>query len=320
MKKIFFHFPAFDAFVSGGNIYNKKLVEVLLGKGNCIQVNNHLLADWIISDTIYLNQPKEQILLKQSTAKKAIIIHHLQYFDDPTVLKEFELLHPFDLLIANSQFTAQNLLNKGINKNKIIIIEPPVTANVSRVKVFPNFPIQAIMVGNWIDRKGYLELLTVLKNTSIQPSNLSISIYGDHQLDENYLQQCQQMIQQHNILQKIIHSKGSLHEVDLLKSYPKHNLFITTSKMETYGMAIKEALYAGLFVLALDRGNIPYLLKNNQQGKLFNNLQQLVDYLFELSEQPAMFKNLVESLNHSTRSPETNFQIQIEHFVNSILI
>lgn len=319
MKNFFFHFPGFDTFISGGNSYNKKFEQVLLENHPIKKVNRLVDADVVISDTIFLENFKALDFLHNSNCKKIIIIHHLKYFEENNCLKEFELLKGLDLLIANSEFTSNALQKNGVKSNKIVVVEPPVDIPKNQLNKKEYGSIKALMAANWIERKGFIELLHEIKTIGHSVNNLYITIYGDQTLDKAYYERCVKTINESSLLSRIIEIKEALLPEQMLTIYENYNLYISASKMETYGMSVKEALNSNLPVLALNRGNLAYLVKNPEQGKLFENMNGLVSYLFYLAENNLAFKKLADNLSLTDSESENIFKSQINNFVSKLL-
>jgi len=318
MFKVFFHFPEFDAFVSGGNIYNKIFQQALLKNYTFVKLDYITDADIVISDTIFLNNNSTLKLLSMPSLKKVIIVHHLKYFEDNTNLVEFEQLKKFDLLIANSQFTADTLQTNGIDGRKIIVIEPPTnhSINLSALKKFDS--IKVLIAANWIERKGFIELLNAIKTVGDNPNDLTITIFGDNTLDTAYYEKCVQLVNESSILSKMIEIKDVLPPEKMLNTFQNYNIYISASKMETYGMAVKEALNNGLYVLALSKGNLPYLVNQPAQGKLFENMDELVKHLFYISENKFNYPKQIDNNKLIEKDLIAKFKLQIHNFVNQL--
>lgn len=320
MIKVFFHFPIFETFLSGGNIYNKKFQQILLKDYTLIKVDDIADAEVVISDTIFLNDDETLEFLGQPVLKKVIIVHHLKYFEDNTCLEEFTLLKKFDLLIANSQYTAITLQKNGIDLNKIIVIEPPANhpPNLLNIKNFDS--IKVLMAANWIERKGFIELFNAIKEVGRNPKNLTLTIFGDNTLNVAYYEKCVQLINESSILSKIIDIKDVLSPEKMLNTFQNYNLYISASKMETYGMAVKEALNNGLYVLALKRGNLPYLVNESTQGKLFENINNLVTNLFYIVDNNSNFAKLIGNVPQPIKESNKKFEFEIREFYKQIWI
>jgi len=318
VPKFYFNFPNFNSFISGGNNYNKKFEHVLLKNNSIIKTNEIDKADLVISDTIFLKNKETLDLISNPKLRKIIIVHHLKYFEDPTYVQEFSLLNKFDLLIANSNYTSNALQNNGIDARKIIIIEPPVSISNNYIKEKKYITINAVMAANWIERKGFIEMFTAIKKANNYPDNLNITIYGDQTLDKIYFNNCRQMIAESPILSKIINIKEPLLPQQMLTAYQNYNLFLSSSKMETYGMAVKEAVNNGLFVLALNKGNLPYLLSGHYKSKLFKNIDSLVKFLIYISKNNKHFININrKQVTHKVET-EDKFELQISNFINRL--
>lgn len=318
MLKIFFHFPAFETFVSGGNSYNKNFMKIFTKKYPTIKAENIEEANVVISDTIFLNKKETFNFLKITDLKKVIIIHHLKYFEDNNYVEEFDLLNKFDLLIANSDFTSTELQKNGIDNNKIVVVEPLIQPPYLLEKK-NNQLIKALMAANWVERKGFVEMFNAIKSKIYSPTDLSITIFGDQRIDKIYYNKCIRLINKDAILSKMISIKKVLPPEKMLATYQNYNLFISASKMETYGMAVKEAINNGLYVLALNRGNIPYLINEPSQGKLFNHIDDLVKYLFYLDKNKFDFLKKIELHQAVENNSTSKFNLQINHFVNQLM-
>jgi len=317
MTKVFFHFPDFEAFVSGGNSYNVRFEKILLDNYQFTKVNNVADANLIISDTIFLTDNEALEFLNQSNLKKIIIVHHLKYFEDNTYFEEFTLLKKFDLLIANSQYTAGAMQKNGIEADKIVIIEPPTNHQVNLLNIKNFDSIKVLIAANWIDRKGFIELFNAIKEVGDDANDLTITIFGDNTLDDTYYQKCVQLVNESSILSNVIKIKGVLPPEKMLSTFQNYNLFVSASKMETYGMAVKEALDNGLFVLALNKGNIPNLINEPSKGKLFNTHQNLVEYLCYLSNDLLFFKKTIKEKFKMKDIEKNKFVAQINKFIKN---
>ena len=123
LPPIYFIIPDVNAFISGGNIYNKALINGLINLN--ISVHWQDLATFqktkiktngiYFFDTLYLSELREILSKKnQSESKFYLIVHHLESLYPPRGIaastlfqeKEFPLLKNFDGFLTSSQFTA----------------------------------------------------------------------------------------------------------------------------------------------------------------------------------------------------------------------
>ncbi len=70
---------------------------------------------------------------------------------------------------------------------------------------------------------------------------------------------------------------GALDDVELVEAYFSSDIFILFSEWEGFGIVLVEAMAANLPVIASDRGSLPILIKNKQNGLIveFKNLEKL---------------------------------------------
>jgi len=304
-KKISINFviPDIESFQSGGNIYNKNLMDGLLKIGYSIRVMDWetfskkkvLLKSYYFFDTLYLAQLKKYLPKNNEDATFYLIVHHLESLYPPEnwtsrdffLEKEYAILKLFDGFLTSSQFTADYLVKNQLTTKKIVI-PPAINFQVKQKKQTVIANIQAIMVANLVERKGILPFLQTLANNPHlqQTQNLQIHLIGTSKIAPDYAQACLQTIANHPTLKKIICYHGQLSPPQVHSLYQKANLFISTAFMETYGMALQEARAFQLPILALKGGNIENHIDNKQTGWLVENMVDLVHQLVNLVNQP----------------------------------
>ena len=77
-------------------------------------------------------------------------------------------------------------------------------------------------------------------------------------------------------------------QVDLMQVYDEHGIFLFPSFFEGFGKAFLEAMSRGLVVLASNNGGMRDVIKNSQNGFLFNtgDWSQMADFAIQLVANP----------------------------------
>ena len=127
MRPIYFILPDYTQFISGGNWYNQQLISALKKQSErTIYVwtfetfqRQYLNVETgiFIVDTLYLEEMKEILRLKNKGQSFHLLVHHLQSLFPPKghtskewfIKKENPLLIQYDGFITTSQYTATYL-------------------------------------------------------------------------------------------------------------------------------------------------------------------------------------------------------------------
>jgi glycosyltransferase involved in cell wall biosynthesis len=218
-----------------------------------------------ILDSIYFNKitrPDEQI------PRNCIgLVHHLESLV-PLSDKVFEngdrkILSRFSGLLVTSTFTQQFLVERGFNPLDITVIEPaPMMQPMIRE---PQAKVRSLILGSCIPRKGQLEFLEVLAASAVPPY-YSLTIAGSTTADKAYTQACQELVVKSPALTKCVRFAGEQDSDIIRKLYEHSNLYISSSVMETFGMAIQDAVASGMPVLAREGGYAARHVSTGENG------------------------------------------------------
>lgn len=300
--------------VSGGNIYNEAIIKALRGENWTVDIVDFAFIEQhvqsansdkkiLLVDSLFLNELFSLSKTRLNQWYLILIVHHLEslyppkgyssksYFEE----QEKALLLPFDAFLTTSNYTKQYLVERGLNQ-KMIVIPPalnfePTILNRSTEK------LSVIIVSNLVERKGILPFLKELSLLELEKysGQLTIDIYGTDQIELDYAQTCYDFLEANERLKQYVHFRGSVSQMKLQAAYQHANLFISCSFMESYGMALQEAVAYRLPILALEGGNIAYHINSKKNGFLTNNIKELVGQLKQLLENKNEFYQLVAS-------------------------
>ncbi len=304
-------------FITGGEKYNYYIFnslikkqkynikfELMENKLKCIQRNRLLLNSLLpfyflikylfLKDNIILQFDSDRIiclllnLYNRFTKrnKLALMIHHLPSYNYKLHMKSlisrfFERIqiNSADLIITNSrntEHTIKNMIKKNIS---VSIVCPAFEFNESlNKKTNNNNTIYLLSVGTVYERKGYEILINAV--AKIKTQNFILNIIGDKNWDLKYTKKIEKLISGSNLNGKVILT-GRLSEEELNKYYTNTDIYVSSSLWEGFGIAIAEALYNNLPVIALNVGAISELVENGHNGFLVNsnNIEELIEKL-----------------------------------------
>jgi glycosyltransferase involved in cell wall biosynthesis len=328
--KLRFVVPDSDLFQSGGNLYNSQLVQALRKRNEDVQIidfeefriggaekNDNIY----FIDSLYLDKVRD---LKRKLKNCYLIVHHLESLypgeEDADIVfekKELPVLTRLDGFLTSSNFTKQYLFEKGLTDQRYIVILPALSF---KPKLIPKqtSSIKAIMVANLVERKGIYPFLKTILQSKIIPEKCQIQIAGSSDIEPDYARKCLDLISSNDKLSKIIKYLGSYDSQQIQDLYQQSNLFISTSFMETFGMALQEAAAFRLPILALDGGNANYHVEERKNGFSFPSISSLVKKLETLSLDNPAFKKVVESAWDYEKPEQYSWENAAELFLQKL--
>ena len=168
--------------------------------------------------------------------------------------------------LSSKQKSKQKVVYNGVNFSRF-----PLTNHK------PNPQLKMSMVGNFVPEKDQLFVLEFLKTISAQGIDFEFSFIGERKSQfpycyENCVKYCE-----NNGLSKKVHFLGKRDDVPQLLE--KMDAFIYSSRSETFGLAVVEAIASGLPVFVND---LPVFDEITQGGRLATlyatgDIQQLCD-------------------------------------------
>jgi glycosyltransferase involved in cell wall biosynthesis len=137
-----------------------------------------------------------------------------------------------------------------------------------------------LCIGNWIARKGIVELLDAFATL---PANAgTLHLVGDDSIDRHYRAAVANRL--HRLQGRVVvHGVVSRQKVGAL--YRAADVFVMPSYREPYGTVYGEAMAAGLPVVGWRAGNLPWLIDHGREGFTvpIGDVRALADTLLLLS-------------------------------------
>ena len=318
--KLYFVLPADRHLPSGGNIYNQKLLSALETDGQQLIIldfstyQEAVLQDkagcyWV--DSLFLKDMQPLLHLKSKQAISFFICHHLDSLFPPAGKtsdeifrqEEADVLRFFQGFLVTSSFSGQYLRKRGCQQ-PIMLVEPAAAIHSHKSKKTSsasNAPLQALMVANIIRRKGVLEWLTHVSQLATPTDHFFITIAGRLDIEQSYATACQEFVTSHAILQQRVVFTGGIAHEEVMPYYERSDLFVSAATMETFGMAIQEALACRLPVLALEGGYVQYHIDQGKNGNIFNSTPEMAKFFIDLVRGREKFISLQEDSKPGSR-------------------
>jgi glycosyltransferase involved in cell wall biosynthesis len=143
-------------------------------------------------------------------------------------------------------------------------------------------PNNLLFVGGIAPRKGILDLLKAMKIIIKKNNQVKLNIVGGI-VSKEYFEIIHRYVKD-NGLQEHVNYTGYLNDQDLREKYSECEIFVFPSHEESQGIVLLEAMACGKAIVASNIGGIPYVIKNEKTGLLFEcgNIEELADKIITL--------------------------------------
>ncbi len=312
MSTLVFVMPDGSDEISGGNLYNAQLLAALKSCGHVLRMSvsefasSDLPRGTYLVDTLNLDVAQGVLERRSAGQRFVLLVHHLPSLepglapDHPSLAVEGAVLGKFDGYVATGEFTRTWLAECGISE-RVELLEPPMPANADVVRTI-SAPLRALMVCNLIPRKGVLAFLKGLEGELAARhvgERFHLDIVGRSDLHREYGEECARIVRESASLRKHVTLRGPLPHGELPTEYCGANLFLSASKMETFGISLQEARHYGLPILAVRGGNTENHVHQGRTGNLYDSPEALAQGFVQLlrdSDEHARMFALAQSM------------------------
>lgn len=189
----------------------------------------------------------------------------------------------FDKLIVMSELEKEDW---GIDK-KVVFIPNMLVAYPSEVKNNNLYQKRVISVGRYAYQKGYDMLLYAWRIVQEKHSDWSLHVFGSRDGDMGDYDKLK-MIKEKNQLNNVY-----LHPVtnDVYSEYSKSDFYVMSSRFESFGLVLIEAMSCGLPVISFDCKYGPRsIVKSGQTGVLVseNDVEKIAGAIISMIENEEM--------------------------------
>jgi glycosyltransferase involved in cell wall biosynthesis len=294
-RTVFFVLPAGSEAVSGGNIFNREIVASLRDLVSLRAIGVEPCRQLVIAGTpgIYLLDTLDLESFLRFPAPVpgqffVLIVHHLPSLEPgldpghPSIAVEKAALPRFDAFVTTSPLTTELLAGRGFPAEKLLQVAPALYPLKRKARAYEP-PVRALLVGNLIPRKAILELLAALEALVQDGDRFFLEIVGRADLDRGYAGSCERLIADSRPLRSHVALSGAVPYEGMSQRYEAANLFVSSAKMETFGMALHEAVAHGLPILCRDGGYASRHFVAGDDGLLFHSSEALAGGLLALA-------------------------------------
>ncbi len=286
-------------FLSGGYIFNSKMVEHLRASGHHVDVihfrtvpqglpDNWLKASRYIRRRILEAHPDLVIvgksyqympLFRLSPACRRIpvlyLMHHLEWMDIGNKFKARLyrmyvgwLLGMADMIWANSDSTGRALNEMGISPDTVKVISPgfhrvPVKESPEGAEAET---LRILSVGSLCPRKDQMTLIRAC--ALLEDLDFHLDLVGSTDACPDYAAAVSELLEEFDLHGKVS-IIGNLDRSGMDEIYSRSRILVHPALWEAFGMAVLEGMWHGLPVVAADTAAIPELVRNGENGLLF---------------------------------------------------
>ena len=299
--------------VSGGYLYDRKLVEYLREQGDTVEIislpwrnySAHLTdnlrfrlppnLDILIQDE--LNHPS---LIRANRGKHPYpvvsLVHHLrcselrpQWQNDLYRIIEKKYLQSVDGFIFNSKTTEKvvNSVTGNSNSKPSVIAYPPtdrfgdVLSESEIRKRARRDELRILFVGNVIYRKGLHTLLEAVKR---QKSNVKVDVVGGLGAEPEYAEDMRRFVTG-NGLSSLVTFHGALDHQPLINLYRQAHVMVMPSSYEGFGIVYLEGMGFGLPAIGTTAGAAGEAITHGKDGFLIepDDVETLAKHIHALA-------------------------------------
>jgi glycosyltransferase involved in cell wall biosynthesis len=219
---------------------------------------------------------------KTKSNKSALYVNRLMQQVSKPILRYLSArtLKNADKIIVINEETKKILAKRGVDKNKIVIISPGVDCQKfkpQRKKTAKN-TLEILSVGALIERKGFDVLIKGIGEVVKTERNIKVRILGDGP-QKNHLKALVRQLS----LEQFINFEGHIPHEKIMMYYKNADIFVSTSRAESWGQMFLEAMSCGLPVISTVNIGSMNIIKDNKFGFLvpqedYNSLAKKISY------------------------------------------
>jgi glycosyltransferase involved in cell wall biosynthesis len=293
MKLGFIIYGSLDT-LSGGYLYDRKLVEYLRSQGDIVEIISLPWRNYAahLTDNFRFRLPQNlDILLQDELNHPSLLlanrgkhpypvislVHHLRCSELRSKwqnvfyrMVEKKYLQSVDGFIFNSKTTGSVVNSLIENKKPGLVAYPPTDrfgepiSEEEIIRRAQTRPLQVLFLGNVIYRKG---LHTLLEAVSIQPSAFRVDVVGSFTAEPTYANNMQAFVKASG-LSSLVTFHSSLDKEPLVEKLKQAHVLVIPSSYEGYGIVYLEGMCFGLPAIATTAGAASEIISDRVDGFL----------------------------------------------------
>jgi len=281
--------------LSGGYLYDRKLVEYLRDQGDTVEIISLPWRNYAahLTDNFHFRLPPDLDLLIQDelnhpsllsantqprTYPVISLVHHLRCSEQRPAwdnrfyrLIEKRYLKSVDGFIFNSQ-TTKRVVNSLIesSKSEVVAYPPtdrfkqPITEDIVIVRAKEPGPLRILFLGNVIKRKG---LHTLLEAIRFQTSDFRLDVVGGMTAEPKYVRAMHEKVSVFG-LRSSVYFYGPLDNEDLIAKLKSAHILAVPSSYEGFGIVYLEGMAFGLPAIGTSAGAASEIISDGATGFL----------------------------------------------------
>ena len=312
--------------LSGGYLYDRKLVGYLRAQGDTVEIISlpwRNYASHLTDNFSFKLPPNLDILIQDELNHPSLIaancwkhpypiislVHHLRcselrpkWQNDLYRVVEKKYLQSVNGFIFNSKTTRGVVNNLLGNSMPEVIASPPTdrfgnAISEEEIKTRASqSPLRILFLGNIIERKGLHTLLQAL--FILHPLSFILDIVGSLTTEPNYAKQMQEFVTV-NGLSSIVTFHSSLDNEPLKQMLKQAHMLVVPSSYEGYGIVYLEGMAFGLPAIGTTAGAAGEIIEHEKTGYLIepNDSKSLASHISQLASD----RNLLAQLSLNAR-------------------
>ncbi len=273
--------------VTGGDRYNARMIAALEARGlrvrRLTREDPWLASRTLVVDSLYYDMasPLRAWLAGDASRRLFWLVHWLPSSVrlgraprpeelDPVEAEVFGAPHSArECFVSPSPFISAALADLGVERQSRLELEPGcdlAPAGFGPPAVEADAPLRWLAVGNLVPGKGFEALLEGLDVA--EASAWRGTIVGAASVDPDHAAALAARVEQSPALRGRIEFAGTLAPGALEARYADAQVFVSSSRMESYGLALAEARARGRYILTLDAGASAMHLREANDGSL----------------------------------------------------
>ncbi len=322
--------------LSGGYLYDRKLVEYLRAQGDEVKIISLPWRNYAahLSDNLTFKLPPGlDVLIEDELNHPSLLranckprpypvislVHHLRcselrprWQNALYKIVERKYLGSVDGFIFNSK-TTQNVVNETVSHSKpCVVAYPPtdrfgerITEEGIQIRAGRG-PLRVLFLGNVMRRKGLHTLLEALRR--LPPSSFVLDVIGSLNVEPEYAEAIRRRVAA-NGLSSIVRFHGALDNEELAAQMKQAHILVVPSSYEGFGIVYLEGMGFGLPAVGTSAGAAPEVIENGKTGFLIppEDSSALAARLIDLTRNRAALVELsLNALRRYRRQPQWN--------------
>ncbi|GBF49895.1 glycosyltransferase [Leptospira ryugenii] len=256
-----------------------------------------LMAEQEMYVSFYRLFKMDKLFLKINKFKKKLNLDELDKlvkFDNFNIRKKIilkicnDIYNRCDVVISPSHLIKKQLVEYGIHRPITVVSNGmDLKRFTGKVKSFSGDEPKFLHVGRISYEKNCDVVINAFKEITKTYPKATLTIIGEGPAIDSLKRQAE-----HLEIAPSVHFTGFVPNAQLHEIYPKYDLFLTASTMETQGLVVLEAIACGLPAVGVDSFALPELIQNEKNGYIAPpfDVAMLAKLSIQLLSNPSTYK------------------------------